>query len=47
MDWKTYYNERLMSADEAVGLIKSHDKVVLAHDVGCIGGSNGTECGPV
>lgn len=34
MDWKTYYNERLMSADEAVGLIKSHDKVVLAHDVG-------------
>ena len=34
MDWKTYYNERLMSADEAVKLLKSGDKLILAHDVG-------------
>ena len=34
MDWRTYYKERLMSADEAVKLIKDNDKLVLAHDVG-------------
>ena len=33
MQWKEYYRERLMTADEAVQLIKSGDKVVLAHDV--------------
>ena len=34
MDWKKYYNERLMTADEAVKLLKSGDKLILAHDVG-------------
>ena len=34
MDWKNYYNERLMTADEAVSLIKDNDKLVIAHDVG-------------
>mgnify|MGYP000222653400 FL=1 len=34
MDWKEYYSSRLMTAEEAVKLIKSNDKVVLAHDVG-------------
>ena len=34
MDWKKYYQEHLMSAEEAVNLIKSGDKLVLAHDVG-------------
>ena len=33
MDWKKYYQDRLMSADEAVKLIKDNDKLVLAHDV--------------
>lgn len=39
MDWRTYYKERLMSADEAVKLIKDNDKLVLAHDVGEPAGS--------
>lgn len=34
MDWKSYYLNRLMSSDEAIGLIKDNDKVVFAHDVG-------------
>lgn len=34
MDWKEYYSSRLTTAEEAVKLIKSNDKVVLAHDVG-------------
>ena len=34
MDWKEYYSSRLTKAEEAVKLIKSNDKVVLAHDVG-------------
>ena len=34
MDWRKYYEERLMTADEAVKLIKDNDKLVLAHDVG-------------
>lgn len=37
MNWKQYYkdyyNERLMTADEAVKLIKSGDKLVISHDV--------------
>ena len=28
MQWKEYYRERLMTADEAVQLIKSGDKAV-------------------
>ena len=34
MDGKEYYSSRLTTAEEAVKLIKSNDKVVLAHDVG-------------
>ena len=34
MDWKEYYSSRLTTAEEAVKLIKSNEKVVLAHDVG-------------
>ena len=34
MDWKTYYQERLTTADEAVKLIKDNENVVFAHDVG-------------
>ena len=33
MDWKTKYADKVMSADEAVKLIKSGDTVVLAHAV--------------
>ncbi len=33
MDWKKIYEDRKMSADEAVKLIKSGDKVVFAHAV--------------
>ena len=33
MDWKKIYEDRKMSADEAVKLIKSGDTVVLAHCV--------------
>lgn len=33
MQWKQYYNDRLMSASEAVKLIHDGDRVVLAHDV--------------
>ena len=34
MNWKTIYNERLMTADEAVKRIKSGDRVSLSHAVG-------------
>ncbi len=34
LDWKTLYRERVVSADEAVGKIKSGDRVVLGHAVG-------------
>lgn len=34
MDWKKLYQEKLMTSDEAVKLIKSNDKVVFQHDVG-------------
>lgn len=34
MDWKELYNSKLTTAEEAVKLIKSGDKVVLQHDVG-------------
>ena len=33
MDWKKIYEDRTMSADEAVKLIQSGDTVVLAHCV--------------
>ena len=33
-DWKALYNSKLMTADEAVKLIKYGDKVVFQHDVG-------------
>lgn len=33
MLWKQYYKDRLMSADMAVKMIHSGDRVVLAHDV--------------
>ena len=33
MNWKEYYNSRVMSAEEAIGLIQNGDRVVLAHDV--------------
>lgn len=33
MDWKKLYEERKMTADEAVRLIRSGDTVVLAHCV--------------
>ena len=33
MDWKTKYADKVMSADEAVKLIKSGDTLVLAHAV--------------
>ncbi|SDY45781.1 acetyl-CoA hydrolase/transferase family protein [Eubacterium barkeri] len=34
MDWKTYYDEHLATAKEAVKAIKSGDRVVLAHACG-------------
>lgn len=34
MNWKKHYEENLVSADEAVGLIKSGDTVVFAHAAG-------------
>ncbi|WP_426350376.1 acetyl-CoA hydrolase/transferase family protein [Alloiococcus sp. CFN-8] len=34
MNWKEIYNERLMSAEDAVKKIKSGDRVVIAHAVG-------------
>ena len=34
MDWKSIYNERLMTAHEAVTKIKSGDRVSVAHAVG-------------
>lgn len=34
MDWKTYYDEHLATAREAVKAIKSGDRVVLAHACG-------------
>ncbi|SDZ90485.1 4-hydroxybutyrate CoA-transferase [Eubacterium aggregans] len=34
MDWKTYYDEHLATAQEAVDVIKSGDRVVLAHACG-------------
>ena len=34
MDWKDYYQSRLMTAEEAVGKIKSGDRVVLEHACG-------------
>lgn len=34
MDWKQLYRERLCTADEAVGRIKSGDRVSLSHAVG-------------
>lgn len=33
MDWKTKYADKVMSADDAVKLIKSGDTVVFAHAV--------------
>ncbi len=33
MNWKEIYNQRKCTAEDAVNLIKSEDKVVLAHDV--------------
>ena len=33
MDWKKIYEERKTSADEAMKLIKSGDRVVFAHAV--------------
>lgn len=34
MDWKEIYNDRLMTAEEAVRKIKSGDRVVIGHAVG-------------
>jgi len=35
LSWKEYYNERLMSADEAVtSFVESNSRVLLAHDIG-------------
>jgi len=34
MDWKADYQQRLMTADQAVKLIKSGDRVVVGHAVG-------------
>lgn len=34
MDWKTIYKERLKTAEEAVKLIQSGDRVVVGHAVG-------------
>jgi len=34
LDWKTYYKEHLSTADEAVGLIKSGNRVVIGHACG-------------
>ncbi len=34
MDWKQYYKSRLTTAEEAVGRIKSGDRVVLEHACG-------------
>lgn len=34
MNWKEIYEDRKCTAEEAVKLIKSNDKVVFAHDVG-------------
>lgn len=34
MNWKEYYKQHLMSAEEAVGHIKSGDRVIVAHACG-------------
>ena len=34
MDWKTLYHQRTMSAPEAVGRIRSGDRVVVMHACG-------------
>jgi 4-hydroxybutyrate CoA-transferase len=34
MDWRKYYDERLVTADEAVKQIKSGDRVVIGHATG-------------
>ena len=34
MDWKSIYNQRLKTADEAVGMIKSGDRISVGHSVG-------------
>ena len=34
MNWKTYYQEHLMSAEDAVKHIHSGDRVVVAHACG-------------
>ena len=34
MNWKEIYNDRLMTAEEAVKKIKSKDRVVIGHAVG-------------
>ena len=34
MDWKTYYKEHTTTAEEAVKLIKSGDRVVIEHACG-------------
>ena len=34
MDWKTYYKEHTMPAEEAVNLIKSGNRVVIDHACG-------------
>jgi 4-hydroxybutyrate CoA-transferase len=31
MDWKTYYNEHIVTAEEAVSKIKSGDRVAVGH----------------
>lgn len=33
-DWKSYYKSRIVSADEAVRVVKSHDRVVDGHGPG-------------
>ena len=34
MGWKEYYESKIMSAEDAVKMINSGDKVVLAHCIG-------------
>lgn len=34
MDWKTYYQDRLLSADEAILKIQSGDRVIVGHAAG-------------
>ena len=36
MDWKTYYQERHLTADEAVKHIKSGNRVLVGHACGCL-----------